>query len=149
NPMAMIVEQAGGLASDGSRRILDIQPEGLHQRTPLYIGSRRMVERGERTLRGEAGAEVRFRACRAGATAPRGRAPPPTAPRDGRRPVPAPPAPAAWHGSPPARAASAHGTPDARWHREAVRLPPPAARADGPRSVADTGSTPFPGGGDP
>lgn len=53
NPMAMIVEQAGGLASDGQRRILDIQPEALHQRTPLYIGSRRMVERVERALEGE------------------------------------------------------------------------------------------------
>ncbi|MBA2243676.1 MAG: class 1 fructose-bisphosphatase [Gemmatimonadetes bacterium] len=53
NPMAMIVEQAGGLASDGRRRILDIQPEDLHQRTPLYIGSPRMVERAERFLRGE------------------------------------------------------------------------------------------------
>ncbi|CAN5891320.1 class 1 fructose-bisphosphatase [soil metagenome] len=53
NPMAMIVEQAGGLASDGRRRILDIQPEDLHQRTPLYIGSPRMVERAERFLRGD------------------------------------------------------------------------------------------------
>ena len=53
NPMAMIVEQAGGLASDGRRRILDIQPEALHQRTALYIGSRRMVERVERALGGE------------------------------------------------------------------------------------------------
>lgn len=44
NPMAFIVEQAGGLATDGSRRILDIQPEALHQRTPLVIGSRRDVE---------------------------------------------------------------------------------------------------------
>jgi fructose-1,6-bisphosphatase I len=50
NPMALIVEQAGGLASDGSRRILDIVPEGLHQRTPLYIGSRKMVERAEKAL---------------------------------------------------------------------------------------------------
>ncbi len=53
NPIAMIVEQAGGLASDGRRRILDIQPEDLHQRTPLYIGSPRMVERAERFLRGD------------------------------------------------------------------------------------------------
>jgi fructose-1,6-bisphosphatase I len=53
NPMAMIVEQAGGLASDGSRRILEIQPKSLHQRTALYIGSRRMVERAEKVLRGE------------------------------------------------------------------------------------------------
>jgi fructose-1,6-bisphosphatase I len=44
NPMAFIVEQAGGAATDGIRRILDIQPERLHQRTPLVIGSRRDVE---------------------------------------------------------------------------------------------------------
>ncbi len=39
-PLAMIVENAGGYASDGRRSILDIQPENLHQRVPLYIGSR-------------------------------------------------------------------------------------------------------------
>ncbi len=39
NPLAFICEQAGGRATDGSRRILDIKPEELHQRTPLYIGS--------------------------------------------------------------------------------------------------------------
>lgn len=40
NPLAMIVEQAGGFATDGVNRILDIQPEELHQRVPLVIGSR-------------------------------------------------------------------------------------------------------------
>lgn len=40
SPMAFIAEQAGGAATDGFRRILDIQPESLHQRTPLVIGSR-------------------------------------------------------------------------------------------------------------
>ena len=40
NPLAMIVEQAGGAASDGVRRILDVEPTELHQRTPLYIGSK-------------------------------------------------------------------------------------------------------------
>ncbi len=40
NPLAMIVEQAGGGAIDGVGRILDIQPTELHQRTPLFIGSR-------------------------------------------------------------------------------------------------------------
>ncbi|MDQ3244324.1 MAG: class 1 fructose-bisphosphatase [Gemmatimonadota bacterium] len=40
NPLAFIVEQAGGAASDGARRILDIDPTELHQRTPLYIGSK-------------------------------------------------------------------------------------------------------------
>jgi fructose-1,6-bisphosphatase I len=38
-PMAMISENAGGKASDGTRRILDIQPDALHQRVPLYLGS--------------------------------------------------------------------------------------------------------------
>jgi fructose-1,6-bisphosphatase I len=44
NPMAMIAEQAGGAATDGRRRILDLQPEALHQRTPLVVGSRQDVE---------------------------------------------------------------------------------------------------------
>ncbi len=44
NPMAFIVEHAGGAATDGRRRILDIQPEALHQRTALVIGSIRDVE---------------------------------------------------------------------------------------------------------
>lgn len=39
NPLAYIVEHAGGSASDGRRRIMDIQPDNLHQRTPLFIGS--------------------------------------------------------------------------------------------------------------
>ncbi len=40
NPMAFIAEQAGGLATDGKQRILDIMPSALHQRTPLIIGSK-------------------------------------------------------------------------------------------------------------
>ena len=44
NPMALIAEQAGGAATDGQRRILDLQPEALHQRVPLVIGSKRDVE---------------------------------------------------------------------------------------------------------
>ena len=48
NPIAFIAEQAGGRATDGrGRRILDIKPESLHQRVPLYVGSRQMVERAE------------------------------------------------------------------------------------------------------
>jgi fructose-1,6-bisphosphatase I len=43
NPLAWIVEQAGGKASDGYNRILEIQPTSLHQRTPLFIGSQDMV----------------------------------------------------------------------------------------------------------
>jgi fructose-1,6-bisphosphatase I len=44
NPFAFIVEGAGGLATDGVQNILDIQPAELHQRTPLFIGSRMMME---------------------------------------------------------------------------------------------------------
>ena len=43
NPLAFIVEQAGGLASNGSIRILDVEPTDLHQRTPLFIGSKKDV----------------------------------------------------------------------------------------------------------
>ena len=43
NPLAFIVEQAGGLASNGSIRILDVEPTELHQRTPLFIGSKNDV----------------------------------------------------------------------------------------------------------
>jgi fructose-1,6-bisphosphatase I len=50
NPMAFIVEQAGGRAIDGRRRILEKQPETLHQRTPLVIGSPEMVTRAEAFL---------------------------------------------------------------------------------------------------
>ena len=44
-PMAFIVEQAGGMAIDGQRRILDIVPEHLHQRVPLFVGSKNDVEK--------------------------------------------------------------------------------------------------------
>jgi fructose-1,6-bisphosphatase I len=50
NPLAFIAEQAGGLATDGSGRILEIQPEGIHQRTPLVIGSRMEMEAFERVM---------------------------------------------------------------------------------------------------
>ena len=43
-PMAFLAEQAGGAASDGTRRILDIVPEHLHARVPLYIGSKQDVD---------------------------------------------------------------------------------------------------------
>jgi len=48
NPMAFIVEQAGGRATNGKKRIMEIQPEKLHQRSPVFIGSEedvRMVEK--------------------------------------------------------------------------------------------------------
>lgn len=51
NPMAFIVEQAGGRASDGKRRILEIQPEKLHQRVPIFIGSEEDVLMIEKFLR--------------------------------------------------------------------------------------------------
>jgi fructose-1,6-bisphosphatase I len=54
NPLAFICEQAGGKASDGYRRILDIEPERLHQRVPLFIGSEddvKIAEEFEQGLR--------------------------------------------------------------------------------------------------
>lgn len=51
NPLAWIAEQAGGKASNGHTRILEIQPESLHQRTPLFIGSKNMVEMVEGMMR--------------------------------------------------------------------------------------------------
>jgi fructose-1,6-bisphosphatase I len=45
NPMSFIVEQAGGAASTGVQRIMDIKPSGLHQRVPVIMGSRNEVER--------------------------------------------------------------------------------------------------------
>ena len=45
NPMAWIIEQAGGAATDGQRRILDIEPEALHQRVGVVLGSKHEVER--------------------------------------------------------------------------------------------------------
>lgn len=56
-PLAMIAEQAGGAASDGERRIMEIAPENLHERTPLYIGTAEYVQMAERYLAG-AGAGV-------------------------------------------------------------------------------------------
>jgi fructose-1,6-bisphosphatase I len=43
NPMAFIAEQSGGVAINGERRVLELSPTSLHQRVPLYIGSREMV----------------------------------------------------------------------------------------------------------
>lgn len=50
-PLAFIAEQAGGYASDGFQRILDIQPASLHQRTPLFIGNRELVEKAEEYIK--------------------------------------------------------------------------------------------------
>jgi fructose-1,6-bisphosphatase I len=48
--LAFIVEQAGGKASDGYKRILELKPESLHQREPLFIGSYDMVAKAEEFL---------------------------------------------------------------------------------------------------
>ncbi len=47
NPLGWIVEQAGGKASNGYKRIMEVEPESLHQRTPLFIGSKNLVEKAE------------------------------------------------------------------------------------------------------
>ena len=44
NPMSMIVEQAGGVSTDGKQRMLDIQPTTLHQRVPVFLGSKNEVD---------------------------------------------------------------------------------------------------------
>ncbi len=51
NPMAMIAEQAGGKASNGFQRILEIQPTALHQRVPFFTGTTKMVEKAEEFMR--------------------------------------------------------------------------------------------------
>lgn len=61
NALAFIAEQAGGCATDGYRRILEIKPQELHQRCPFYIGSKIMVEKAVELIK-EEGAE----ACRQG-----------------------------------------------------------------------------------
>jgi fructose-1,6-bisphosphatase I len=50
-PMALLCEQAGGRASDGEMDILDIVPTSLHQRTPLYVGSKDFVDMALEYLR--------------------------------------------------------------------------------------------------
>ncbi|NDL61417.1 class 1 fructose-bisphosphatase [Acerihabitans arboris] len=51
NPVAFLAEQAGGKASDGKNRILDIVPEKLHQRSPFFVGTESMVNDAERFMR--------------------------------------------------------------------------------------------------
>ena len=50
NPMAFLAEQAGGKASDGKNRILDIIPQKLHERAPFFVGNSSMVEDAERFI---------------------------------------------------------------------------------------------------
>ncbi len=45
NPLAFLAEQAGGIATDGKHRILDLEPTELHQRVPFFVGSKNMVEK--------------------------------------------------------------------------------------------------------
>jgi fructose-1,6-bisphosphatase I len=52
NPMAFLIEQAGGAATNGNMPILDITPEGLDQRAPVYIGCREDVEKAKELLNG-------------------------------------------------------------------------------------------------
>ncbi|MEE9132960.1 MAG: class 1 fructose-bisphosphatase [Gemmatimonadota bacterium] len=53
SPVAMVMEEAGGASSDGTRSILDVEPTELHQRTPLYLGNKSLIERTEAALRAE------------------------------------------------------------------------------------------------
>lgn len=50
NPMAFLIENAGGMATDGINRILDIQPTKLHQRVPLFIGSEVLVQKAAKFI---------------------------------------------------------------------------------------------------
>lgn len=52
-PLAFLIQQAGGYASDGSGPILDIEPDEIHQRTPLFIGNSRLVQKAEQFIREE------------------------------------------------------------------------------------------------
>lgn len=51
NPLSFVCEQAGGYASNGHQRVLEIVPESIHQRTPLFIGNRELVEKAEEYLK--------------------------------------------------------------------------------------------------
>lgn len=51
NPIAFIIEQAGGKATDGKKRIMELNPTSLHQRTPFYCGSTNMVEKVEEFIK--------------------------------------------------------------------------------------------------
>ena len=50
NPIAFLAEQAGGVATDGYRRILDIEPTALHERVPLFVGSEDMVKKAQEMM---------------------------------------------------------------------------------------------------
>lgn len=50
NPMAFLAEQAGGKASDGAQRILELKPQSIHQRSPFFVGNNEMVDDVERFI---------------------------------------------------------------------------------------------------
>ncbi len=52
-PLAFIAEEAGGVATDGARRIMEIAPAALHERTPLFVGSRQDVEEAMQFIQGK------------------------------------------------------------------------------------------------
>ncbi|GAA4837791.1 class 1 fructose-bisphosphatase [Algivirga pacifica] len=51
NALAFLAEQAGGVATDGYQRILNVKPTSLHQRTPFFVGSKKMVEKAMELLK--------------------------------------------------------------------------------------------------
>ncbi len=53
NPMAFIIGQAGGRGSDGKGNILDLKPKGIHQRTPIFLGSKSDIRLIEKLMKGE------------------------------------------------------------------------------------------------
>ena len=53
NPIAMIIEQAGGKASNGNQRIMEIEPKSLHQRAPFFAGTNHMVNKIEELIKAE------------------------------------------------------------------------------------------------
>ena len=67
NPLAWLAEQADGRATDGRQAILDKQPGALHERTPLYLGSRDQVARVQSFLEAKPAAEIRLAAAHCGA----------------------------------------------------------------------------------
>ncbi|UCC84833.1 MAG: class 1 fructose-bisphosphatase [Gemmatimonadota bacterium] len=52
-PLAMVIGEAGGASSDGHGSILEIEPQELHQRTPLYLGNRHLIERAEAAIKAD------------------------------------------------------------------------------------------------
>jgi len=52
-PMAYVVEAAGGASTDGTRSLLSVEPEGVHERTPVFLGNEDLIRRAERALDGD------------------------------------------------------------------------------------------------